>query len=135
MDMEFLFGMTAVHMRVILLGIKWKEQVKQKAIQSHNNSNLGKYTWKDGRIYLGEWKENRMHGKGRFSWPDGHSYEGEYAEDKKHGKGRFSWPDRRFVEGEWKNGKRIGMGLSEIFNTHDEYSSNWQLTLNQQVAV
>jgi len=29
-----------------------------------------------------------MHGKGTFKWPDGRVYVGEYFEDKKHGFGR-----------------------------------------------
>lgn len=29
-----------------------------------------------------------MHGKGIFKWPDGRVYEGDYIEDKKHGFGR-----------------------------------------------
>jgi hypothetical protein len=34
---------------------------------------------------------NEMHGKGKFTWPDGRSYIGEYCEDKKHGYGVFTW--------------------------------------------
>ena len=31
---------------------------------------------------MGEWKDNKMHGKGVFKWKDGRVYEGEYFEDK-----------------------------------------------------
>jgi hypothetical protein len=40
------------------------------------------YIWKDGRIYNGEWLDNKMHGTGLFTWPDGRKYEGEYINDK-----------------------------------------------------
>jgi hypothetical protein len=40
-----------------------------------------------------------MHGKGVFKWPDGRVYEGDYLNDKKHGNGKVSWPDGREYEG------------------------------------
>ena len=36
-----------------------------------------------------------MHGKGEFRWADGRVYNGEYYNDKKHGAGVYSWPDGR----------------------------------------
>ena len=34
-----------------------------------------------------------MHGYGIFTWADGRIYEGQYKEDTKHGIGTFIWPD------------------------------------------
>ena len=34
-----------------------------------------------------------MHGKGEFCWADGRVYQGDYANDKKHGQGIYTWPD------------------------------------------
>lgn len=36
-----------------------------------------------------------MNGKGVFTWPDGRMYIGEYKDDKKQGRGEFIWPDKR----------------------------------------
>jgi len=33
---------------------------------------------------------NKMHGKGRFTWKDGREYNGEYKDDKKEGFGTFT---------------------------------------------
>jgi hypothetical protein len=33
-------------------------------------------TWKDGRKYKGDWKQDHMHGRGTFTWPTGEFYEG-----------------------------------------------------------
>jgi L1 cell adhesion molecule like protein len=46
-----------------------------------------------------------MDGKGKFTWEDGRSYVGEYKNDKKEGIGMFTWPDGRIYNGQWKNGK------------------------------
>jgi hypothetical protein len=47
-----------------------------------------------------------MHGFGVHTWEDGRVYEGQYMNDKKHGHGKYRWPDGRVFEGEWVNGKR-----------------------------
>lgn len=47
-----------------------------------------------------------MHGEGLFTWADsGKVYRGEYRDDKKHGYGEISWPDGRRYAGQWANGK------------------------------
>ena len=40
-----------------------------------------------------------MEGRGVFSWSDGRVYEGEYVDDKKEGHGIFLWPDGRKYDG------------------------------------
>jgi hypothetical protein len=37
-------------------------------------------------------------------------YVGEYLNDKKHGRGVFTWKDGRKYDGEWKEGKQNGKG-------------------------
>lgn len=46
-----------------------------------------------------------MHGNGEFKWSDGRVYVGEYANDKKHGQGVYTWPDGRYYDGRFHNGK------------------------------
>ena len=46
-------------------------------------NGMGVITYKDGRRYAGEWKDNQMSGKGVYSWRDGRKYEGYYFYDKK----------------------------------------------------
>lgn len=52
---------------------------------------LGTYQWPDGRTYVGQWLNNKMHGEGVFTWPDGRTYRGGYKNDKKNGYGVFTW--------------------------------------------
>lgn len=30
--------------------------------------------FKDGKVYDGQWQDNKMNGKGIFYWPDGRKY-------------------------------------------------------------
>ncbi len=30
--------------------------------------------FKDGKVYTGQWIDNKMNGKGVFQWPDGRKY-------------------------------------------------------------
>ena len=45
-----------------------------------------------------------MHGRGVFTWCDGKIYDGEYVDDKKEGYGVFKWPDGKLYMGMWKDG-------------------------------
>ena len=46
-----------------------------------------------------------MHGKGVMIWSDGRVYEGDFQDDKRHGHGVYTWKDGRKYVGGWKNGK------------------------------
>ena len=52
-----------------------------------------------------------MHGYGEFSWKDGKKYVGFYKNDKKDGFGIYYWeaPNKIYI-GFWKNGKQDGIG-------------------------
>jgi hypothetical protein len=50
--------MTVLSMREIFSIIKFMEKV-------HFLFILGTYTWFENRKYIGDWKNNKMHGKGR----------------------------------------------------------------------
>jgi hypothetical protein len=43
-------------------------------------------------------------GYGKFTWPDGRMYEGEWKEGKIHGQGKFREANGRVREGIWENG-------------------------------
>jgi hypothetical protein len=46
-----------------------------------------------------------MDGVGIYTWSDGRVYKGEYKDDKKHGYGEYSWADGRVYCGFWSKGK------------------------------
>ena len=68
----------------------------------------GKFEWPDGRIYIGEYKEDKKDGEGEYEWPDGRKYKGSWKDGKQHGEGLFYIADKKiWKKGIWNNGKRI----------------------------
>lgn len=57
-----------------------------------------------GRIYEGEWLEDKRGGRGFELFSNGNKYQGQYANGKAHGKGTYTWTNGEVYEGEWKAG-------------------------------
>lgn len=66
----------------------------------------GKFLWSDGRIYEGQYKNNKKEGFGIFNWPSGARFEGTWVNGKQHGKGKLiiNGVERK---GKWENGRLI----------------------------
>jgi hypothetical protein len=81
----------------------------------HLNTSLQKHYFgilfgEDGSKYVGNFKNDNVHGYGRLIYPEGDYYEGEFLNGKfdKHGVyGRLSGI---IYKGEWRNGERNGRG-------------------------
>jgi hypothetical protein len=57
-------------------------------------NGIGTYTWKNGSIYKGDFKEGLKQGRGIWASGKQHEnskYEGDYYMDKKNGFGIFRW--------------------------------------------
>ena len=68
----------------------------------------GEFSWPDGRIYNGEYKNDKKDGYGEFEWHDGRKYKGYWKNGKQHGEGEFFLPkEAQWKKGFWKEGKRI----------------------------
>ena len=51
-----------------------------------------------------------MNGYGVYTWADGMIYEGEFKDDKKNGHGIFTWADGSKFKGQFFNGEIKGQG-------------------------
>jgi hypothetical protein len=66
------------------------------------------------------WANNDINGQGVYTWADGRMYKGEYKNDKKDGYGIYRWADGRTYEGWWYKGKQYGLG--KYINTEGNLS-------------
>ena len=71
---------------------------------------LGIETWKDGTIYMGEFKNNKKDGIGMYRWPDGTTYYGEWKNNNMDGFCYIKFADDRRFEGQMMNGVKNGYG-------------------------
>ena len=71
---------------------------------------FGTYQWRGQQKYEGNWKKGKMNGKGKITYVDGSYYDGEFCDGIKCGKGIYFWNKDRYYEGEWKDDKQNGYG-------------------------
>ena len=75
---------------------------------------FGTYTYASGNKYVGEWKDDKMHGQGTYTYANGDQYVGAFKDDKMHGQGTYTWgsgPNYQDVYvGEFKDNKKHGQG-------------------------
>eukprot|EP00804_Cyclotella_cryptica_P028642 CCRYP_008164-RA/>CCRYP_008164-RA protein AED:0.21 eAED:0.21 QI:406/0.8/0.66/1/0.8/0.66/6/422/991 len=98
------------------------------------------YTFPDGSVYEGEWRDNTPNGWGVFRWPDnsvfqgmwkdgrrhgnsgtlivsdGFRYEGAWVDNAMEGRGVATYPDGQIYEGMWVAGRREGRGTIRFTN-------------------
>ena len=91
----------------------------------NNNYSKGTYTWHDGRKYVGEFKERKLHGLGTHTWPSGDKYVGEHEDNKVHGQGTYTWHDGRKYVGEFKERKLHGLG-THTWPNGDKYVGEYE---------
>ena len=67
------------------------------------NKCVGTFTFPDGNKYVGEWKDDKMHGQGTYANADGSKYVGEWKDSIRYGQGTQTYADGRVVEGIFEN--------------------------------
>jgi hypothetical protein len=75
-----------------------------------NIKKEGTMIYPDGRVYVGEWKDDKRDGNGKITWADGDVYVGEWKDDKRDGNGKMTYASGDVYEGKWKDGKENGPG-------------------------
>jgi len=93
--------------------------VAKKAHERH-------YAMESRRQIWGRLKEGLRHGKGEYwSKANGFKYVGDYKNDKKHGKGKYTYPNGDIYNGNWKNGVRHGKGKYSYKEDEGVYEGEW----------
>ena len=84
----------------------------KKSNFSLNRDNCnGQLNFLNGYKYIGEWKNNKLHGQGTLTFPNGNKFNGEFKGGLPNGKGIYTWSDGKKYIGEYNNSKMEGKGL------------------------
>ena len=87
----------------------------------------GTFTWAvGGKVYVGQWTDDNMHGHGKYEFGDGTTYEGEYEKGVRNGKGKYTYKNGGYYEGEFKSAKKWGHG--KYFDQEERlvYEGQWE---------
>jgi len=75
--------------------------------------NSEKIKFNDGKYYIGEVSNDKMHGKGILYYKDGKiEYDGNFINGKREGKGKYIWEDGSYYIGQWSNNNMNGKGTA-----------------------
>ena len=97
----------------IILGIEtWRDgTIYMGEFKNNKKDGIGMYRWPDGTIYYGEWKNNNMDGFCYIKFADDRRYEGQMMNGVKNGYGEFTWkPIRKYI-GNYVNDLKDGFGI------------------------
>mmetsp|Transcript_31626 Transcript_31626/g.104629 ORF Transcript_31626/g.104629 Transcript_31626/m.104629 type:complete len:529 (+) Transcript_31626:298-1884(+) len=76
-------------------------------------------------VYDGEFADGKLHGRGTYYLPSGAVYSGEFRENMKHGFGRYVLsPNSSGYVGEWRENARHGRGRFEASDS-SSYDGEW----------
>lgn len=71
----------------------------------NQKNGFGKYTYNNGDVYIGSWRNDKQKGKGKMIYKNGDIFEGMFDQDHQEGGGTWSkWN----ITGQLKDGKLEG---------------------------
>ena len=76
--------------------------------------------------YIGQFKNNKIHGYGHCKWESGHVYHGQFKEHIKEGYGFYKLPNGDEYDGEQKDGNMTGVGIYKDAATGRVEKGNWK---------
>ena len=101
-----------------------KNEIKE--IRNKGKYINGKYIYNDGKYYIGQFKNNLMHGKGIDYYSNGNIlYEGDFVNDKYEGYGKYIWENGEYYIGQEKNGLSHGKGIDYYSNGKIKYEGDF----------
>ena len=83
---------------------------QRHSITSPWSNCVGTFTYRDGKKYVGEWRDNKRNGQGTITFANGTQYVGEFRDGKMHGQGTYTVTDGKKYVGEWRDNKLHGQG-------------------------
>ncbi|CAI2381275.1 unnamed protein product [Moneuplotes crassus] len=81
--------------------------------------------YKNNNIYEGDFKDGKAHGGGIFKWEAGETYNGQWHKGLKQGQGVWRGNEGEYYIGEWKESRTHGKGIY-VWSNGDKYEGEWK---------
>ncbi|XP_040947091.1 phosphatidylinositol 4-phosphate 5-kinase 9 isoform X2 [Gossypium hirsutum] len=94
------------------------------SLQGNVPEGRGKYVWKVGCVYEGEWRRGMRQGTGKIQWPSGTFYDGEFSGGYMHGTGTYIDSNKLTYKGRWKLNLKHGLGY-QVYPNGDVFEGAW----------
>ena len=95
-----------------------------------NKNNIlhgqGTYYYANGDKYVGEYKDGHQHGQGIYTWANGDIYVGENKNDLSHGHGTLTYVSGDKYVGEFKDGYKHGQGIEINADGSIYHNGEWK---------
>lgn len=88
------------------------------------SNGKGILTFTNGNKYLGDWQDSHRQGQGKLLFREGHTYVGGFVKSKMRGKGIMRYVNGDSYDGDWENDRPNGSGAYS-FNNGDRYEGNF----------
>lgn len=85
----------------------------------------GRFEFLDGRVYEGDFRDDRFHGTGTLSFPGGVVYSGTFVAGARTGYGTMTWPSGDRYEGSFENDVMSGQGIFEWKESGEKYDGTF----------
>ena len=76
---------------------------QRHSITSPWSNCVGTFTYRDGKKYVGEWRDNKRNGQGTITFANGTQYVGEFRDNKLYGQGTLALADGSKYVGEFRD--------------------------------
>lgn len=107
------FILTTKNQEYRTVGLLYSDNSIYKGTININNKQregYGTFYFKDGSIYIGFFKEDKIQGRGQLFNVNGFVYEGDFIDSKANGYGKLYDLNGLVYKGSWVNDKRNGIG-------------------------
>ena len=104
----------------------YRNDIYEGEFKNDLREGYGKYIYKDGSYYIGEWKKNLKNGKGILYYNNNKKkYEGNFKDDKFYGFGKYIYEDGSYYIGNWKYNLKDNKGTMFYNDNTIQYTGEY----------
>lgn len=109
---------------LIIALLSFVHTIYAQCLSGNCTTGRGKYRFADGSVYIGKFRQGKLHGTGILKDISGVIYHGEFHQGRKSGEGKLTRPNGASYMGQLKGGLFHGKG-KYLYENGDIYKGEW----------